>query len=142
MTTMTWILTSLVVLAIVVIVWGGLYQRATRETSLVRTGIGGRKVVMDGGTIAVPYFHEVQRVNMQTLRLEVRRAAEGALITRDRMRVDVGVEFYVSVIPSAEGVARAAQTLGNRTFQPDKLRERSEERRVGKECRSRWSPYH
>ena len=24
---------------------------------------------------------------------------------------------------------------------PDK-RERSEERRVGKECRSRWSPYH
>ena len=22
------------------------------------------------------------------------------------------------------------------------LRERSEERRVGKECRSRWSPYH
>ena len=25
---------------------------------------------------------------------------------------------------------------------PDDLRARSEERRVGKECRSRWSPYH
>ena len=25
---------------------------------------------------------------------------------------------------------------------PDKLIDRSEERRVGKECRSRWSPYH
>ena len=24
----------------------------------------------------------------------------------------------------------------------DKLVQRSEERRVGKECRSRWSPYH
>ena len=24
----------------------------------------------------------------------------------------------------------------------DALRSRSEERRVGKECRSRWSPYH
>ena len=24
----------------------------------------------------------------------------------------------------------------------DVVRERSEERRVGKECRSRWSPYH
>ena len=23
-----------------------------------------------------------------------------------------------------------------------KIKERSEERRVGKECRSRWSPYH
>ena len=25
---------------------------------------------------------------------------------------------------------------------PDSHKERSEERRVGKECRSRWSPYH
>ena len=25
---------------------------------------------------------------------------------------------------------------------PDQNGERSEERRVGKECRSRWSPYH
>ena len=25
---------------------------------------------------------------------------------------------------------------------PDYLKSRSEERRVGKECRSRWSPYH
>ena len=24
----------------------------------------------------------------------------------------------------------------------DEINERSEERRVGKECRSRWSPYH
>ena len=28
------------------------------------------------------------------------------------------------------------------TFGPSKLEPRSEERRVGKECRSRWSPYH
>ncbi len=27
-------------------------------------------------------------------------------------------------------------------FAKEKLDERSEERRVGKECRSRWSPYH
>ena len=32
-------------------------------------------------------------------------------------------------------------TLGN-AFSISKRRERSEERRVGKECRSRWSPYH
>ena len=28
------------------------------------------------------------------------------------------------------------------TVQPRSLYNRSEERRVGKECRSRWSPYH
>ena len=30
----------------------------------------------------------------------------------------------------------------NAWLQPRRLRPRSEERRVGKECRSRWSPYH
>ena len=30
----------------------------------------------------------------------------------------------------------------NKAFFEGKLEKRSEERRVGKECRSRWSPYH
>lgn len=118
-----WTVVVLIILAIVVVVLARLYVRATRETSLVKTGIGGRRVVMDGGVVAIPYFHQVSRVNMQSLRLEVERSAEAALITKDRMRVDVGVEFHVSVIPSEEGIARAAQTLGNRTFDAAKLRE-------------------
>src|SRR3989449_206970 len=35
--------------------------------------------------------------------------------------------------------ARAEITVGSSAF---RLAPRSEERRVGKECRSRWSPYH
>lgn len=122
-TAIAWILVVAVAAAVVVVVLARFYERATREVSLVRTGVGGRRVVMDGGTLAVPYFHEVSRVNMQTLRLEVVRSGEAALITSDRLRVDVGAEFYVSVIPSEEGIARAAQTLGNRTFDAQKLRE-------------------
>ena len=118
-----WAIAIIIILAIIVVVLAWFYQRATREVSLVKTGVGGRKVVMDGGTIAIPYFHEVSKVNMQTLRLEVQRTGEAALITKDRMRVDVGVEFYVSVIPNEDGIARANQTLGKRTFHADQLRE-------------------
>ena len=100
-----------------------LYKRATRETSLVKTGSGGRKVIMDGGAIVVPFLHEISKVNMKTLRLEVSRANEQSLITKDRMRVDVGVEFYVSVNATEDGISRAAQTLGDRTFHVDQLRE-------------------
>ena len=100
-----------------------LYKRATRETSLVRTGSGGKKVIMDGGTIVVPFLHEIANVNMKTLRLEVARINEQSLITKDRMRVDVGVEFYVSVNATDDGISRAAQTLGDRTFHVDQLRE-------------------
>jgi len=105
------------------IVIGRLYQRATREVSLVKTGAGGKKVIMDGGVIIVPLLHEVSPVNMKTLRLEVQRSGEAALITKDRMRVDVGVEFYVSVMATEEGISRAAQTLGGRTFDVEQLRE-------------------
>ncbi|MCX7559718.1 SPFH domain-containing protein [Sulfitobacter sp. F26204] len=100
-----------------------LYKRATRETSLVKTGSGGKKVIMDGGTIVVPFLHEIAKVNMKTLRLEVARVNEQSLITKDRMRVDVGVEFYVSVNATEDGISRAAQTLGDRTFHVDQLRE-------------------
>ncbi|MEM8630582.1 MAG: flotillin domain-containing protein [Pseudomonadota bacterium] len=113
----------IVFLAFVGIVLARLYRRATREISLVRTGAGGKKVIMDGGTLVVPLLHEVSPVNMKTLRLEVQRNGEAALITKDRMRVDVGVEFYVSVSPTTEGIARAAQTLGDRTFDVEQLRE-------------------
>ncbi len=105
------------------LVLGRLYRRATREVSLVKTGAGGKRVIMDGGTIVVPLLHEISPVNMKTLRLEVARNADGALITKDRMRVDVGVEFYVSVNATEEGISRAAQTLGDRTFFVDQLRE-------------------
>ena len=105
------------------VVGARLYQRATREVSLVKTGMGGRKVVMDGGAIVIPMLHEISLVNMKTLRLEVNRSGDASLITKDRMRVDVGVEFYVSVNATEEGIARAAQTLGDRTFDVNELRE-------------------
>ena len=117
------ILLAIITVVVLVVVAAWLYERASREVSLVRTGLGGRKVVLDGGVIVLPYFHRVSRVNMQTMRLEVARHSEQALITKDRLRVDVGVEFYVSVEPTEESIARASQTLGGRTFEADKLRD-------------------
>jgi len=122
MTTIFWIIALIVVLAALVALAAAFYQRATNAISLVRTGIGGRRVVIEGGVIALPWFHEVARVNMQSLRLDVARRGDQALITRDRLRVDVGAEFYLSVAPTEERVVRAAQALGRRSFQTDELR--------------------
>ena len=122
MSTIFWIIALIVIAAALIALAAAFYQRASNAVSLVRTGIGGRKVVIDGGVLALPWFHEVARVNMQTIRLEILRQAERALITRDRLRVDVGAEFYLSVPPTDAGVGRAAQALGRRSFQPDELR--------------------
>ena len=100
-----------------------LYRRASKETSFVRTGFGGEKVIVNGGALVLPVLHEVIPVNMNTLRLEVRRSADAALITKDRMRVDVTAEFYVRVKPTAESIATAAQTLGMKTTSPNELKD-------------------
>ena len=55
---------------------------------------------------------------------EIRRAYSFAMVQRDAKAV-------AAVLPQVEAMRQKAQALT-----------RSEERRVGKECRSRWSPYH
>jgi uncharacterized membrane protein YqiK len=121
------IIVSLIVIAALVAVgvWllNWLYRRSSKEISFVRTGFGGQRVVMNGGALVLPIIHETIPVNMNTLRLEVRRGRDSALITRDRMRVDVVAEFYVRVQPTMDAIANAAQTLGQRTMQPEALRE-------------------
>src|SRR5512139_3309527 len=122
-----WLVVAIVIAAIVIafFIWviNRLYRRSSKETSFVRTGFGGQKVVMDGGAFVLPIVHEVIPVNMNTLRLEVARGRDKALITKDRMRVDVIAEFYVRVAAQPEAVAAAAQTLGLRTLEPEQLKE-------------------
>ena len=120
---LTTLITLVIIAIIVIMILARLYRRATREVSLIRTGLGGQRVVMAGGTIALPYFHEVTEVNMRTLRLEVKRSGDDSLITKDRLRVDIGASFSVAVEAAEEEVAKAAQTLGDRTFNSDKLRD-------------------
>ncbi|AVX05907.1 inner membrane protein YqiK [Maritalea myrionectae] len=113
----------LIALLTIGIIVSRLYQRASKEMSFVRTGFGGQKVIMNGGALVLPVLHEIIAVNMNTLRLPVRRADDQALITRDRMRVDVVAEFYVRVQPTADSIANAAQTLGSRTMRPSELKD-------------------
>ena len=46
-----------------------------------------------------------------------------------------GSRYWRSIAMSSDGTKLAAGVYGDSIY-------RSEERRVGKECRSRWSPYH
>jgi uncharacterized membrane protein YqiK len=118
---------ALIAIAIIVAigVWllHWLYLRSSKERSFVRTGFGGQKVVLGGGAFVLPIVHDVIPVNMNTLKLEVSRGRDKALITKDRMRVDVIAEFYVRVQAEEDAVAAAAQTLGQRTLQPEQLEE-------------------
>jgi len=109
-------------LVLIGIVFARLYHRASKETAFVRTGLGGQKVIMDGGAIVLPIFHETIPVNMNTLKLEVSRHREQSLIALDRMRVDVAAAFFVRVKQNTESISTAAQTLGRKTMEPALLK--------------------
>ena len=58
---------------------------------------------------------------MNTIDLQVKRQREDALITKDRMRVDVDAEFYVRVKQTGEAVSLAASTMGRRMLEPSRI---------------------
>ena len=101
-----------------------LYRRSTKETAFVRTGFLGEKVVVNGGAFVIPVLHEITPVNMNVMRIEVTRRDNGALITRNRMRVDIIAEFFVRVGASSGGCRRRradawpAHAAGGRHPQP------------------------
>jgi uncharacterized membrane protein YqiK len=130
MTIYGWIILA-VIIAIVLIAVGiwfirSFYRRSSKEIAFVRTGLGGQKVVIDGAAFVFPIFHDVTEVHLNTLRLSVLRDKENALISKDRMRVDVAVDFYIRVRKDIDSVTVAAQTLGRKTGRPDELREMME----------------
>ncbi|WP_294926735.1 flotillin domain-containing protein [uncultured Paracoccus sp.] len=90
-----------------------LYKKSNPETALVRTGVGGLKVVTGGGVLVVPGLHDLLRVNMKTMTITV-NGGEG-LITKDSRRVDAEAQFFIRVGSNAQAIAAAAQSLGQNT---------------------------
>ena len=115
----------LVALAIAIIVYllHWLYRRSSKEVSFVRTGMLGEKVVISGGAFVLPIIHNITQVGMRTLSLNIKRSGDKSLITKDRMRAELVTEFFTKVPPEAKAVSTAAQTLGNRTLDPEHLKE-------------------
>ena len=107
-----------------------LYRKASANMAFVRTGMGGREVDPDGGTIVVPVVHQVIPVSLETMRLNVERRGPHALITKDNLRVDLSAEFYIKVQANADDILQAARSLGGRNVQPDAVSELVQEKLV------------
>ncbi|MCS6927649.1 MAG: SPFH domain-containing protein, partial [Candidatus Binatia bacterium] len=108
------VLAALVGIAIVIVVT--LYVKTPPNMAFVRSGLGGKKVVVDGGAIVLPVVHTLQWISLETIKLEVVKAQKEAFITKDRFRVDIGAEFYLRVAADRDSIERASRSLGDRSF--------------------------
>jgi len=114
---------SLVLMSVVVVITK-LYQKASANRSLVRTGMGGIKVILDGGILYIPVLHKLLGINLETMRLDVKReGAKEALITADNLRADLAAQFYIKVQPTEEDITNAARSLGDRSVDDTSVKE-------------------
>ena len=80
--------------------------------------------------------NNLQITSMSVATTSYRRSAE----TQERVEE---TEWHRVVLFGRQAeIAQQYLKKGSRVYLEGRLRTRSEERRVGKECRSRWSPYH
>jgi uncharacterized membrane protein YqiK len=82
----------------------------------------GTKVCLGQGAVVLPVFHEVTWVSLETIKLIVRRAREDAVLTSDKIRIDLVTELYAHVGHSPADVLTASRSLGEKTFDAEKVR--------------------
>src|ERR1017187_7154494 len=89
---------------------------------------------------------EIEKNFKPTYQISAKRKT---LVTELQKSAENAEQVYLATDPDREGEAIAwhlREILKSKKNGPEFFRvqfnERSEERRVGKECRSRWSPYH
>ncbi len=100
-----------------------LYRKTSANQAFVKTGGRRAKVILDKGDFVIPVLHKLIEVSLETMRLDVKRFAADALITKDNLRVDINSEFYIRVQPSPEDILAAARSLGERSVRAEAVKE-------------------
>ena len=116
------IILLIVVIAILYIISIWIYKRAPANMGFIRTGFLGTMVCLGRGAIVLPVFHEVTWISLETIKLIVSRARDQAILTADKIRIDVVAELYAHVGHNTEDLLAAARSLGEKTFDPEKVR--------------------
>lgn len=108
-----------------------LYVKASPDRAFVRTGKGGEIAIVNGGSIVIPFLHEIIWVSLKTAGIEVERDQAEALLTSDYLRARIKAKFYVKVDKDENSVKAAAASLGERATDVRALKELIEDKLVG-----------
>jgi uncharacterized membrane protein YqiK len=90
------------------------YVVTPNNEAFVRTGglfIKKKAVILYGGCIVLPGFHQMTRVPLREISIDVERTGKLAVRTKDYLRADIRVTFYVCINASEEDVLTAAARL-------------------------------
>ena len=109
------IIGSLVILLLLsVFAYTRIYVITPTNEAFVRTGgvfVKKKTVFLNGGCVVVPGFHELTRVPLREISINVERTGKLAVRTQDYLRANMRVTFYVCISASEEDVKIAAARI-------------------------------
>ncbi|MTF38279.1 flotillin family protein [Cyanobacterium aponinum] len=123
----------LVILGLVAI-WGytRVYVVTPNNEAFVRNGgifAKEKKVILNGGCIVIPGIHQLTRVPLREISIDVVRQGNLAVRTRDYLRANMRVTFYVCVSADKDAVLTAAQRLSKQgKISPEDIKDALEKR--------------
>jgi uncharacterized membrane protein YqiK len=120
----------LILVAVVTTAFIAWYVKTPVNNAFIRTGLGGKKVVIDGGAVVLPWVQSIQWISLETFKLQVFKGKKEAFITKDRLRVDIGAEFYVKISADPDSIERASRSLGDKSFSAEGIQSLVEEKLV------------
>lgn len=108
------------------------YVITPNNEAFVRTGgIFAKKktVILNGGCVVLPGFHELTRVPLREISIDVERTGKLAVRTKDYLRADMRVTFYVCINANEDDVLTAAARLSqNNRITPEDIKNALEKR--------------
>jgi len=104
------------VLLLLISIWAytRVYVITPTNEAFVRTGgifVKKKTVILNGGCIVLPGFHEITRVPLREISIDVVRTGNLAVRTQDYLRANMRVTFYVCIEAKEEDVQSAASRL-------------------------------
>lgn len=108
----------------IIVVASKFYVKVGPDEAIVRTGMGGMRVVIDGGTLVYPVVHRFEKMDLTLKSFEIAREGSEGLICKDNIRADIKTAFFIRVDKTAEEIKEVAQSIGcKRASQVETLRE-------------------
>ncbi|MFN9602449.1 MAG: flotillin family protein [Planctomycetota bacterium] len=107
-----------------IVVASKFYVKVGPDEAIVKTGMGGMAVIIDGGALIWPVIHRYEKMDLTLKSFEIAREGSEGLICKDNIRADIKTAFFIRVDKTAEEIKEVAQSIGcKRASQVETLRE-------------------
>ena len=88
------------------------YIKVGPDEAIVKTGMGGMNVIIDGGALVWPVIHRYEKMDLTLKSFEIAREGSEGLICKDNIRADIKCAFFIRVDKTTEEIKEVAQSIG------------------------------